>query len=143
MENHKTTKRPCRAAKADGSRCRAAALPGSDFCFFHDPAKADERRAAQSFGGSRNRMKTLSADTPDMKIEDSKDVVKLISATINQVRKGEIDPRVANAIGYLANILIKAVEQGDLEGRIADLEAVMKARSNAPGLPDMTMTGTD
>jgi hypothetical protein len=34
------------------------------------------------------------------------DVVKLLSETINQVRKGIIDPPVANAIGYLANVLI-------------------------------------
>ena len=139
-ERRKSIKASCRAVKPDGSRCRAAALPGSGFCFFHDPAKAEDRRAAQSFGGSQNRMKTLAADTPDVTVADCRDVVALISETINQVRKGQVDPRVANTVGYLANVLIKAVEQGELEDRLADLEALVKGRANAS--PELNMTGT-
>ena len=37
MEKLKAGKRPCQAKTADGSGCQAAALPSSDFCFFHDP----------------------------------------------------------------------------------------------------------
>ncbi|MFY9585380.1 MAG: hypothetical protein WAR21_12915 [Candidatus Acidiferrales bacterium] len=84
-------------------------------------------------------MKTLAADAPDVKVEDCQGVVRLMSATINQVRKGQIDPRVANAIGYLANVLVRAVEQGELERRITELEALLKGRSQAP---DLAMTGT-
>ena len=132
----------CQAVKPDGSRCQAAALRGSRFCFFHDPDKASERRAAQAYGGSQNRMKTLDADAPDVKVADCHDVVALVSETINQVRKGQIDPRVANAVGYLANVMIKAIEQGELEGRLADLERLTKARLAAP--PDVfALTGTD
>lgn len=74
-------------------------------------------------------MKTLDASAPDVKVESCQDVVRLISETINQVRKGQLDPRVANAIGYLANVLIKAVEQGDMEKRIEDLEAAVKRKN--------------
>ena len=81
----------------------------------------------------------LDADAPDVKVEDCRDVVSLMSETINQVRKGVIDPRVANAVGYLANILIKAMEQGELESRIETLELLVKGRSQA--LPGLTMTG--
>ena len=128
MEKLKAVKRPCQAKTADGSACQAAALPGSDFCFFHDPDRAEDRQAAQSFGGSRNRMKTLDAGAADVKVESCQDVVRLISETINQVRRGQLDPRVANAIGYLANVLIKAVEQGDMEKRLEDLEAAVKMK---------------
>ena len=140
-EKRKSIKPSCQAKKPDGTRCQAAALPGSGFCFFHDPTKADERRAAQSFGGSQNRMKTLDADAPDVKVADCRDVVKLISEMINQVRKGQVDPRVANAVGYLANVLIKAIEQGELEERLAELETLVKSRATAS--PCLSMTGTD
>jgi hypothetical protein len=126
MEKRKALKKPCRAVKSDGSRCQAAVLPGADFCFFHDPTKAEARREAQSLGGRQNRMKTLDETAPDVKVEDCQDVAKLISETINQVRKGQIDPRVANAVGYLANVLIRAVEQGEMERRLAKLEAIVK-----------------
>lgn len=106
-------------------------MPGSNFCFFHDPAKAIAKREAQSEGGRGNRMKTLPADAPDVRVEDGKDVVRLLSATINQVRRGEIDPRVANAVGYLANILLGATSQRELETRIKELESLVKKRTES------------
>ena len=128
----------CKAKTRAGTPCQVAALPGADYCFFHDPAKADERREAQGLGGRQNRMKTLDAAAPDVKIEDCQDVVALMSGTINQVLKGQIDPRVANTVGYLANVTIRAVEQGNLERRIAELEALFRSRSQAPDLlPDL------
>jgi hypothetical protein len=78
-------------------------------------------------------MKTLPADAPDVKIGDCADVVRLLAETINQVRRGEIDPRVANAVGYLANILLAATGQGELESRIAELESLVKSRSKSDG----------
>lgn len=124
----KSCKRECEATTTEGPRCRAAALDGSRFCFFHDPAKAEERQAAQAAGGRRGLARTLSDDTADINIENGQDVVRLISETINQVRRGQLDPRVANAVGYLANVLLKAVEQGDVEERLAALEAVVQAK---------------
>lgn len=136
----KSIKKRCRALTADGSSCQANALDGSSYCFFHDPAKADERREAQSMGGRQNRMKTLDNNVPDIAVRDCQDVVALISETINQVRKGQIDPRVANTVGYLANVLIKAAEQGDIEQRLAELESLIKVRSRSS--VDLELTGT-
>lgn len=118
--------RICKASKRAGSRCEAAALDGSDYCFFHDPSRAAERREAQALGGQRNRMKTLDAAIPDMKFESTAEMVALLSDTINQVRKGDIDPRIGNTVGYLANLLIKALEQNELETRIDKLETLLE-----------------
>ena len=123
-----THKKSCTATKGDGTACGAAALPGRSFCFFHDPAKAAARRQAQSAGGQANKMATLPADVPDVTVEDGADVVKLLGATINQVRRGEIDPRVANAVGYLSNIVLSATGQRELESRLAELETLVKNR---------------
>jgi len=78
-------------------------------------------------GGSRNRMKTLAPDAPDVTVRNCEDVVRLLAESINQVRKGQLDPRVANAVGYLANVLIRALEQGEVEARLAALEAALAA----------------
>jgi hypothetical protein len=118
----------CSATKGDGTACGAAVLPGSHFCFFHDPAKAAARRQAQSSGGLASKAATLPADAPDVTVKDGADVVRLLGATINQVRRGQLDPRVANAVGYLANIILAATGQRELETRIAELEALVKKR---------------
>ena len=124
----------CSATKPDESKCNAAAIPGSEFCFFHDPSNAEKRREAQAQGGRQNRMKTLESTAPDVKVEDCGDAIALISETINQVRKGQIDPRVANSVGFLANILIKAVEQNKLETRIEQLEELLKVQTSTTDL---------
>jgi hypothetical protein len=54
------------------------------------------------------------------------DVVTLVETTINDVRAGRVDVRVANAVGYLANVAIKAIEQSDLEARLEALESVLE-----------------
>jgi hypothetical protein len=139
MDPRRATATRCIARKPDGTNCKSSALPGSNFCFFHDPTKAAERREAQALGGRQNRIKTLDATAPDVKIEDCGDVVALISETINQLRKGMVDPRVANSVGYLANVLIKAFEQDELETRIERLEALIERRNQTS---ELTMTGT-
>jgi len=126
--------RTCQGNKKTGEKCRAAATPGSQYCFFHDPEREQERKEAQSSGGRHGRMKTLPNDTPDTEIGNCTDVVRLISATINQVRRGELDPRVANAVGYLANVLIRAAEQSDIETRLAELEAIVREQRPSSGL---------
>lgn len=139
METLDATKRPCKGVTADGSRCRAAALPKSDFCFFHDASKAKERRDAQALGGRQNRARTLDATVSDVKIKDCGDILALLSETINQVRTGAIDPRVANSVGYLANIAIRVFEQRDMETRIERLEDIIERRSQ---VSELAMTGS-
>jgi hypothetical protein len=52
-------------------------------------------------------------------------VSELLEETINRVRQGPFDLRTANAIGFLAGILLKAIESGRIEDRLAHLEAVL------------------
>ncbi len=124
----------CRHIKPDRSPCRANALHGSDFCFFHDPNSAAEREAARSSGGRERsrRAAVLPADTPDRPLASAADVTGLLAQTINQVRRGEIDPRISNAVGYLAGILLKAKEKDDLEQRMARLEAILARQQTNP-----------
>ena len=131
------TTKICRGTKPDKSSCQAPALPGSEFCFFHDPSRAQERREAQAQGGRQNRMKTLEGSAPDIEVEDCGDAIGLLVDTINQVRKGKIDPRVANSVGFLSNILIKAVERDKLETRIQQLERLIKVP-----IPTLDLTET-
>jgi hypothetical protein len=53
------------------------------------------------------------------------DVTTLLAETINRVRGGRVDPRVANTVGYLAMALLKALQQGAIESRLQALEAVL------------------
>ena len=96
-------------------------------CVFHDPARASEIRDARRMGGiNRTRPSAvLASETPDRPLGTMLEVSKLLGISINQVRRGELEPRVANTIGYLASILLGALQQGSLEERMLRLEAIL------------------
>src|SRR4051812_11465931 len=110
----------CQFKKADGSNCRANPIASSGFCFFHDPHLAANRSRAQRKGGLSNKGVSLPVEAPDCDLISVEGVVKLLGATINQLRKGQLDPRIANGIGYLASALLRSFE----------LSADLKAREN-------------
>lgn len=114
----------CVQVKTDGRSCQANAITGSKFCFFHDPAKGEDRKRAQANGGKGNKSVALPFETPDIPLKTTGDVIALLGRTINEVRCGRIDPKIANAIGYLSGIFIKTQEQEGLEKKIRMLEEV-------------------
>src|ERR1035438_2280877 len=96
----------CQFRKKNGSRCGANAQPANGLCVFHDPARAADVRSARRAGGvNRSRpAAVLPPETPDSPLRNTQEVAMLLGDSINQVRRGQLDPRVANAMGYLAGI---------------------------------------
>jgi hypothetical protein len=115
----------CEHKKPNGERCRAKALTNDRFCFFHSPAKNQERRQAQRAGGVSRSQKTtvLPPDTEDQRLQSPTDVCDLLGTTINQVRRGLLDSRIATAVGYLAGTLLRGMEHGHLDERLTRIEA--------------------
>ena len=124
--NNAQSEQGCRYQSERGKRCRARTQTGAEFCFFHDPALGEERAAARKAGGvARTQKAVLPADAPIRALRNAADVVELLGETINQVRRGELDLRVSNAIGYLSGILLSAIEKSSYEDRLASLEAAV------------------
>jgi hypothetical protein len=119
----------CQAARRAGGRCTANAMVESKFCFFHDPGMASKRTEARRAGGRKNKAAVLSANLPESSLKSVADVVSLLAATVNQVRRGELDPRFANCVGYLSGILLKALETEDIEARLVSLERSILTRT--------------
>ena len=123
-------KRVCRFRQPDGKRCQAKPIRDSAYCFWHDPAKSDARKDAGRIGGLRGRARTLSLDTPDFRVSNAESIVELLSKTVNQTLRGEIDPKVSNAIGYLSSVILRAKEQGEIEERVAKIEETLKTQGS-------------
>jgi hypothetical protein len=124
----------CEVPKKDGSICGAGAQRGKVVCVFHDPAKrADGRRARRAGGLARSApARVLPADTPAIPLTSCKDVVGLLGESIMQTRRGELDPRVANTIGFLSGVLLKALDQGLVEERLLKVEAALGLSEKKP-----------
>jgi hypothetical protein len=126
----------CERIKYDGSKCRAPARQGSRYCFFHDPAKENERREAQQRGGRANRATVLDADAPDLSLNRLKDIAALYARIINLQLRGEVSPKEASSLGYNCSQLAKLLEASNIEERLANLEKVQKTHLPEAPLSD-------
>lgn len=101
-----TIRGSCAHVKPDGRACLARPQNGSEYCFFHDPRTAEKRHESRRQGGiERTRNKAvLSPSAAKIRIRGTADVVKLTAATIQQVRCGRLEVRIANSIAQLAGV---------------------------------------
>ncbi len=122
----------CDGTNEDGTPCRARPGAGSRYCFFHDPNKEQERHEARQRGGrNRNRPPpVLPPEAADLSLATPEDVLAALVLTCNQLRKGEIDARTANALGYLISVTLKCREHIDVAEQVKQL----KRRLDEPGV---------
>jgi hypothetical protein len=121
-----TAPRRCTFVRADGSQCGANALRGGDpaLSFFHSPRAERARREARRNGG-RTRCRpaaTLPADEPDADLGTLTNLAAYLARVINHTARGAIDPKIANSISSLSNVLARCVAQGDLERQLQAIQ---------------------
>lgn len=58
------------------------------------------------------------------------DIHHFLGRIIRELYRGELAESKASKLGYLCNILLKAIEQADMEARIAALENAIKSASH-------------
>lgn len=99
-------------------------MSGSRYCFFHDPKRQAERRAAQSKGGKNALARKCSEplDLPDVSLTSARDVLGLVSDTISRLRRSEMDRTVCSTVGYLCQTVLKPIEQSEFEDRLDRIE---------------------
>jgi hypothetical protein len=125
-----STAKRCKATTKTGQPCAAWALAGSDFCFWHDPAKTKARAEARARGGRARHGRHIGhvGNTEPVEIRHMGDVVTLLQQTINDALSLENSLQRARTIGSLASVIIKALEYATLQERVEALEQALKAR---------------
>lgn len=127
----------CKATTKSGEPCKAKPVFGSDYCAFHDPARAETFQKGRVEGGKSGKLATLAAVKPWRGVAGEVDVlravtpaelVNLLCETIDDVRVGAIDPKVGNAVGYLAGVIVKIQQYEALDERLQAIEEVLRVR---------------
>ena len=116
--------RHCTHIRKDGQPCQGFATTESMYCFMHDPAQAAKRAEARRQGGKAGRV-TILPDS-ELSVRTPEDIVNLLELTINDVRSGRVDVKIANAVANLINIASRAIEQATMATYLEAIEGVLE-----------------
>ena len=113
----------CGGFKRDGSQCTATVNPPQTYCWWHDPANAEQRRRSASKAG---------------RAKPSKEIVGIrgrLSDLADDVLAGRVDRADAAVVGQLLGTVVRAIatelkvrEQMDLAERLEALEELAHDR---------------
>ncbi len=120
----------CAGIKRNGSRCTGVVAPSKQYCWWHDPHNADERKRASSKGG-KGRLSRRIAPLWDE-----------VRAVIAGVEARRLTPTQANSMlrgyGVLVELAKLEIEQGGLEVQQKRLELDVEERAEIlPQLEEM------
>jgi hypothetical protein len=117
----------CKYIFDDGERCNAYSLKEKDFCFSHDPGSKEQKALAVRAGGLSKQIK-ITGELEAIRVETPGDVIKLLGATICEVREGRLPTQIANTIGFLSGHLLRAFELSETEAKVEEVKAVLMMR---------------
>ncbi len=115
----------CRATNQAGKPC-SAQVWRDQWCRWHHPDLAEERRAWSRKGGEgRSAANRAGKRLP----KDLQDVRDTLLRALAAVETGEISPSQGQALGAIARALCQVYGVGDLEERLAALERAAAGRT--------------
>ena len=115
----------CNATTKGGKPCPQSALPDSDRCYMHAPERAAERAEARRKGGLNRRTSKGKAwpDGADLKLRSVEDVQVVLEQALADTILQENSGSRTQGLVRVAMAALKALEVGELEVRMAALEA--------------------
>lgn len=122
----------CQAIKPNGERCKGDAMPGAEWCYSHDPGRAEERRRNASKGGRSGGRGRGGGEIAEIK--------DLLSGLTRQVLAGEQQTGRAAVAAQLINTRLRAIElerktrkQEEIIERLEELERASESQRGGRG----------
>jgi hypothetical protein len=119
----------CSGIRADGGRCRAQAITGSEWCFNHHPDYEEARRRRASKGGKRGGRGRPSPATGELvRLQERFEELagKVLSGEVER-GDGAVVAQLLNGARACVLGLLKAREQEELYERVEELERRLSA----------------
>ena len=111
----------CTATNAGGERCQAHPVRPSGFCYWHDPAVADERARKRREGGqNRSYRARLRKAVPE--VMTPAELQHFLIAVMKATVAGKVDKGIANAVANLGRTVAGLYGPATWEERLAEIE---------------------
>jgi hypothetical protein len=122
--------RQCKAKRKNGAPCAAQA--GADgYCAFHSPTHGKARAVGRKLGGKHRRRVENTTPFPDADVKSAVGLAAFVESVMRDTWKLESGVSRSRTLGYLAQVQKGILEIGELEERLAALEAALKTREGA------------
>ena len=122
-------RRTCSALKPNGERCRANPLRESGYCLMHDPHHSEDVAESRKLGGLRKRREVAVIGAYDLEgmetVDDFRRILMIVA--VDTLSLDNSIPRSRTLIS-LVLAAAKLLETGELEQRLATLEAAVKGQ---------------
>ena len=126
-------RRTCQFVRDDGSPCRSAPMKGEPFCFWHSPAHTEEAEEARRLGGLRRRReRTVAGAFEFAGLATVADIRRLLEVAVIDTLSLENSVARSRTLAYLGQTALRCLEEGELEDRLALLEAAVRSRDASP-----------
>jgi hypothetical protein len=104
-----------------------------DFCFWHSPEHAEEADEARRLGGLRRRRERTVAGAYEFGgLSTVADIRRLLEVATIDTLSLENSVARSRTLAYLAQTALRCLEVGELEDRVAMLEAAVRSRDPEP-----------
>jgi hypothetical protein len=121
--------RACNAVREDGHTCGAPPLRDGEFCLWHYPAHTQEVADARRLGGLRRRREATVSGAFDFEgLRSVAHIRRLVEVAVLDTLGLENSIARARTLAYLAQTAARLLEVGELEERLARVEAAMGPR---------------
>lgn len=129
----RSRERTCSGRNEQGEPCRQAPLQGGAYCFWHDPEHAAEAKEARRLGGMRKRREGALAGAYSIDgLTSVPEIRRLLEVAGYDLLGLDNSVARARALVSVAMAATKLLDVGELEDRLAALEAAVKTRAPAP-----------
>jgi hypothetical protein len=122
----------CSGIRVDGGRCGAQAIRSSEYCVNHHPDYEDARRRRNSKGGKRGGRGRPSVELARLHARFEELAEKVLCGEIER-SVGAVAGQLLNGARACVRDALAAREQGELVGRLEELERLLEGRESRRG----------
>ena len=119
----------CAGRQRDGRQCGAPPIRGEPFCLWHSPEREEEAAEARRLGGLHRRRERAVVGTYELaglgSVPALRRILEVVAVDTLSLDNGVARSRVLIALVATA---AKLIELGEIEGRLARLEAAASER---------------
>ncbi len=118
--------RQCVYLEEGGQQCRASPLREGEFCFMHAPEHAHDMVEARRLGGLRRRREATVAGAFDfVDLQSVSNIRRILEIAVLDTLGLENSIARSRTLAYLGMTAIKLLDVGEVERRLASLEAAV------------------